>query len=135
MLSIFRKCYAIKKYFTYLHKFLKKSSKIATNIEHSKSKFKFCSLCSLQRGDLPLFTAIEAGNGGLVKELLFHHAKEQVRDTRKVSKDTALHIACWKKDTNLAKVLVEAGSIVDGKNVSLGDIIGCVLKIYLKVYL
>ena len=67
---------------------------------------------------MPLVTAIEAGNNGLVKELLFHHAKEQVRDTRNSTKDTALHTACWTKHTDLVKVLVDAGSIVDAKNVS-----------------
>jgi len=34
------------------------------------------------------------------------------------NKDTALHIACWNKDTDMVRILVDAGSIVDARNVS-----------------
>ncbi|ROT61622.1 putative serine/threonine-protein phosphatase 6 regulatory ankyrin repeat subunit B isoform X3 [Penaeus vannamei] len=69
-----------------------------------------------QRGDIPLFLAVDAGNQGLSKELLFHHGPEQVKAIRAHTKDTALHIACRRRETELVRLLVEAGANTDEKN-------------------
>ncbi|XP_042867211.1 serine/threonine-protein phosphatase 6 regulatory ankyrin repeat subunit A-like isoform X3 [Penaeus japonicus] len=68
------------------------------------------------RGDIPLFLAVDAGNQGLSKELLFHHGPEQVKAVRAHTKDTALHIACRRRETDLVRLLVEAGANTDEKN-------------------
>ena len=71
-----------------------------------------------QRGDIPIFIAIEAGNQGLVKELLYHYGRDQVKESRTLTKDTALHIACRRKDTDIVRILVDAGAGINEKNVS-----------------
>ncbi|CAL4076985.1 unnamed protein product, partial [Meganyctiphanes norvegica] len=68
------------------------------------------------RGDIPLFISVDAGHQGLVKELLFHHGPEQVKQMRAHTRDTALHIAARRKDTDLVRILIDAGSSTDVKN-------------------
>ncbi|XP_069948336.1 serine/threonine-protein phosphatase 6 regulatory ankyrin repeat subunit B-like [Cherax quadricarinatus] len=68
------------------------------------------------RGDIPLFLAVEASHQGLVRELVFHHGSDQVKAVRGNTRDTALHIACRKKDTDMVRILVEAGSNTDAQN-------------------
>ncbi|XP_064110745.1 serine/threonine-protein phosphatase 6 regulatory ankyrin repeat subunit C-like isoform X2 [Macrobrachium nipponense] len=72
------------------------------------------------QGDIPLFIAIDAGNSSLVKELLHYQASEQLKVTRHETKDSPLHIACRKKETDIVRVLVDAGASTDEKN-SLGQ--------------
>ncbi|KAJ8273368.1 hypothetical protein GJAV_G00100820 [Gymnothorax javanicus] len=67
-------------------------------------------------GCIPLFIAVEAGNVGIVKELLGALTEPQLVTQRKGAGDTALHVCCRRKDTEMAKVLVEHGASVDFQN-------------------
>ncbi|KAG5842671.1 hypothetical protein ANANG_G00180090 [Anguilla anguilla] len=67
-------------------------------------------------GCIPLFLAVEAGNVGIVKELLGALTEPQLRAQRKGAGDTALHVCCRRKDTEMAKLLVEHGANVDIQN-------------------
>ncbi|XP_023667815.2 transient receptor potential cation channel, subfamily N, member 1 [Paramormyrops kingsleyae] len=67
-------------------------------------------------GCIPLFLAAEAGNVGIVKELLGAMTEPQLRVQRKGSGDAALHICCRRRDVEMAKVLVELGAAVDLQN-------------------
>ena len=77
----------------------------------------YCWLFEFQDGNIPLFAAIEAGNQNVCRELLNHDAQEQIKYVREPLKDTALHLAGRKKDNDLVKLFIEAGAVVDGKNV------------------
>ena len=65
---------------------------------------------------LPLFTAIEAGNSNVCRELLSVDPGRQLSQTKQPLNDTAMHLAARRKDANLAKVLIEAGAQVDAQN-------------------
>ena len=65
---------------------------------------------------LPLFTAIEAGNSNVCRELLSVDPGRQLSQTKQPLNDTAMHLAARRKDANLAKVLIEAGAQVDLQN-------------------
>ena len=65
---------------------------------------------------LPLFTAIEAGNSNVCRELLSVDPGRQLSQTKQPLNDTAMHLAARRKDANLAKVLIEAGAQVDMQN-------------------
>ncbi|XP_036423490.1 transient receptor potential cation channel, subfamily N, member 1 [Colossoma macropomum] len=67
-------------------------------------------------GCIPLLLAVEAGNVGIVKELLSGQTEPQLHAQRTGSGDTALHICCRRKDVEMAKVLVEFGSNLDSQN-------------------
>ncbi|KAG7458245.1 hypothetical protein MATL_G00236160 [Megalops atlanticus] len=67
-------------------------------------------------GCVPLLRAVEAGNVGIVKELLGALTEPQLKAQRKGTGDSALHICCRRKDTEMAKVLVEFGANVDIQN-------------------
>uniref|UniRef100_A0AAY4D3A9 Ion transport domain-containing protein n=1 Tax=Denticeps clupeoides TaxID=299321 RepID=A0AAY4D3A9_9TELE len=69
-------------------------------------------------GCIPLLRAVEAGNVGIVKELLGALAQPQLRAQKKVrgSRDSALHICCRRRDAEMAKVLFEFGVEVDMQN-------------------
>ncbi|XP_042235992.1 serine/threonine-protein phosphatase 6 regulatory ankyrin repeat subunit B-like, partial [Homarus americanus] len=86
---------------------------IKTVLMHAKQDLR---LVKDSRGDIPLFLAVEASHQGLVRELVFHHGGDQVKAIRGHTRDTALHIACRKKDTDMVKILVEAGSNTDVQN-------------------
>ncbi|XP_069167057.1 serine/threonine-protein phosphatase 6 regulatory ankyrin repeat subunit B [Procambarus clarkii] len=86
---------------------------IKTVLMHAKQDLR---LVKDSRGDIPLFLAVEASHQGLVRELVFHHGSDQVKSVRGLSRDTALHIACRKKDTDMVRILVEAGSNTDAQN-------------------
>uniref|UniRef100_A0A8B9GR40 Ion transport domain-containing protein n=1 Tax=Astyanax mexicanus TaxID=7994 RepID=A0A8B9GR40_ASTMX len=78
--------------------------------------FYFCA----QDGCIPLLLAVEAGNVGIIKELLSGQTEPQLQTQRTVRPghgDTALHICCRKKDVEMAKVLVELGASMDFQNV------------------
>lgn len=65
-----------------------------------------------------MFLAVDASHQGLVRELVFHHGAEQVKAVRANTRDTVLHVACRKKDTDMVKTLVDAGASTDAQNVS-----------------
>ncbi|KAH9498484.1 hypothetical protein Btru_007628 [Bulinus truncatus] len=67
-------------------------------------------------GMIPLFMAIEAGNVLVIKELLSQNSQGQITCRRNDTGDTALHLACRKKDLEAVKLLVDAGINLDLKN-------------------
>ncbi|XP_067887442.1 transient receptor potential cation channel, subfamily N, member 1 isoform X6 [Heterodontus francisci] len=67
-------------------------------------------------GCIPLFLSVEIGNIAVCKELLSVNADLQLKTQRKDNGDTVLHVCCRKKDTELAKLLVELGAGVDFQN-------------------
>ncbi|XP_077086187.1 transient receptor potential cation channel, subfamily N, member 1 [Siphateles boraxobius] len=67
-------------------------------------------------GCLPLLLAVEAGNVGIVRELLSGQSEPQLRAVKTANGDMALHICCRRKDTDMAKVLVEFGANPDSQN-------------------
>ncbi|XP_076865963.1 transient receptor potential cation channel, subfamily N, member 1 [Brachyhypopomus gauderio] len=67
-------------------------------------------------GCIPLLLAVEAGNVGVVKELLSSQSEPQLQAQRAGMGDTALHICCRRKDVEIAKVLVEFGANLDFQN-------------------
>ncbi|XP_060553271.1 serine/threonine-protein phosphatase 6 regulatory ankyrin repeat subunit C-like isoform X2 [Ruditapes philippinarum] len=67
-------------------------------------------------GCIPLFLAAEVGNVAVCKELLSSHAEQQLNMQRKDNGDTALHVACRRRDMDLARLLVDAGAPVDLQN-------------------
>ncbi len=54
----------------------------------------------------------------MCRELLTHDTQAQIKYLKEPSKDTALHLAGRKRDNDMVKMFIEAGSVVDGKNVS-----------------
>ena len=67
-------------------------------------------------GNIPLFCAIESGNKNVVRLLLGSEAARQVAALKEPVGDTAMHLATRKRDSELVKVLVEAGAQVDVQN-------------------
>ncbi|XDV33670.1 hypothetical protein PO909_003992 [Leuciscus waleckii] len=67
-------------------------------------------------GCLPLLLAVEAGNVGIVRELLSGQSEPQLRTVKTANGDMALHICCRRKDADMAKVLVEFGANPDSQN-------------------
>ncbi|KAL1254989.1 hypothetical protein QQF64_013050, partial [Cirrhinus molitorella] len=67
-------------------------------------------------GCLPLLLAVEAGNVGIVRELLSGQPEPQIKAVKMANGDTALHISCRRKDAEMAKVLVEFGANLDSQN-------------------
>ncbi|KAK1785501.1 hypothetical protein P4O66_018863 [Electrophorus voltai] len=67
-------------------------------------------------GCIPLLLAVEAGNVGIVKELLSSQSEPQLQAQRAGVGDTALHVCCRRKDIEIAKVLVEFGANLDFQN-------------------
>ncbi|XP_066532025.1 transient receptor potential cation channel, subfamily N, member 1 [Hoplias malabaricus] len=67
-------------------------------------------------GCIPLLLAVEAGNIGVVKELLSSQTEPQLQFQRTENGDTALHISCRRRDIEMAKVLVESGANLDFQN-------------------
>lgn len=67
-------------------------------------------------GCLPLLLAVEAGNVGIVRELLSGQSEPQLRAVKTANGDMALHICCRRKDVDMAKVLVEFGVNPDSQN-------------------
>ena len=67
-------------------------------------------------GNIPLFCAIESGNSNVVLKLLKSQADKQVTMTKDPVGDTAMHLATRKRDSDMCKTLVEAGSQVDVQN-------------------
>ncbi|XP_063885899.1 serine/threonine-protein phosphatase 6 regulatory ankyrin repeat subunit C-like isoform X3 [Scylla paramamosain] len=86
---------------------------IKTVLMHAKQDLR---LTKDNRGDIPLFLAVDASHQGLVRELVFHHGAEQVKSVRAHTRDTVLHVACRKKDTDMVKILVDAGASTDTQN-------------------
>ncbi|KAM9415828.1 uncharacterized protein ACWYII_024477 [Salvelinus alpinus] len=67
-------------------------------------------------GCIPLLLAVEAGNVGIVRELLGTLSEPQLRAQKTGSGDAALHVCCRKTDLEIAKVLIENGANVDIQN-------------------
>ncbi|XP_052256426.1 ankyrin-3-like [Dreissena polymorpha] len=67
-------------------------------------------------GAIPLFLAAEVGNVSVCRELLTSTVEAQLSAQRKDNGDGALHIACRRRDMELARLLVESGAIVDMQN-------------------
>ena len=72
----------------------------------------------LQDGNIPLFAAIEVGNLNVCRELLGQETAGQIKYVREPLCDTPLHLAGRRRDNDLVKMFIEAGSNVDAKNVS-----------------
>ena len=64
----------------------------------------------------PLFTAIEAGNSNVCRELLSVEPERQLNRTKQPLNDTPMHLVARRKDANLAKIFIEAGAHVDVQN-------------------
>ncbi|NP_899192.1 transient receptor potential cation channel, subfamily N, member 1 [Danio rerio] len=69
-----------------------------------------------KNGCLPLLLAAEAGNVGIVRELLSSQSEPQIRAAKTANGDTALHICCRRRDVEMAKILVEFGANPDSQN-------------------
>jgi ankyrin repeat protein len=67
-------------------------------------------------GNIPLFCAIEAGNTNVVRKLLASSAEQQVQLVKEPVRDSPMHLAVRKRDSDMCKTLVEAGAGVDGQN-------------------
>ncbi len=53
------------------------------------------------------------------RELLSHDTPAQIKYVKEPLKDTALHLAGRRRDNDMIKMFIEAGSVVDGKNVRI----------------
>ena len=53
------------------------------------------------------------------RELLAHDTPAQIKYVKEPLKDTALHLAGRRRDNDMIKMFIEAGSVVDGKNVRM----------------
>ncbi|GBO98313.1 Ankyrin-1 [Eumeta japonica] len=69
----------------------------------------------LQRGQIPLLLAVEAGNQSMVRELLSAQTAEQLKAGTPAG-DTALHLAARRRDVDMARILVDYGAPVDATN-------------------
>ncbi|WAR23175.1 ANK3-like protein [Mya arenaria] len=67
-------------------------------------------------GAAALFLAAEVGNLAVCRELLASNPEQQLAMKRKDNGDTALHVACRRRDMELARLIVESGANVDLKN-------------------
>ncbi|CAB3983026.1 serine threonine- phosphatase 6 regulatory ankyrin repeat subunit A-like [Paramuricea clavata] len=67
-------------------------------------------------GNTPLLLAVETGNQLVVRELLTNKAKEQLKIVRSDSGDSAFHYCARKKDVEMARILLDAGSAINLKN-------------------
>uniref|UniRef100_A0A8W8JLN2 Uncharacterized protein n=1 Tax=Magallana gigas TaxID=29159 RepID=A0A8W8JLN2_MAGGI len=81
-----------------------------------KGSSKDLRLTQDKNGCIPLFLAAEAGNTSVCKELLSQCSESQLLQQRKENGDSALHIACRRRDIDMARMLIEAGSPVDLRN-------------------
>ncbi|RXM29339.1 Ankyrin-1 [Acipenser ruthenus] len=90
----------------------------AQNVIQTLLKFshKDARLVQDKDGCIPLFLSVEAGNIAVCKELVGVMTEAQLRAQKKGSGDAALHVCCRRKDTDLAKLLVEYGACVDFQN-------------------
>ncbi|XP_028406292.1 serine/threonine-protein phosphatase 6 regulatory ankyrin repeat subunit B-like isoform X2 [Dendronephthya gigantea] len=67
-------------------------------------------------GNTPLLLAVETGNQLVVRELLANKSKEQLRVVKADSGDSAFHYCARKKDVEMARILIDAGSAINLKN-------------------
>ena len=67
-------------------------------------------------GNIPLFCAIESGNSNVVRKLLSVNAEKQVALVKEPVRDSPMHLAVRKRDSDMCKTLVESGAGVDGQN-------------------
>ncbi|XP_078580181.1 uncharacterized protein LOC144864139 isoform X2 [Branchiostoma floridae x Branchiostoma japonicum] len=67
-------------------------------------------------GNIPIFLATEAGNFAVCKELLSQYTEQQVIMQRKDNGDYLLHMACRRKDQELAKLFLDNGANVNAQN-------------------
>lgn len=81
-----------------------------------KGSSKDLRLTQDKNGCIPLFLAAEAGNTAVCKELLSQCSESQLLQQRKENGDSVLHIACRRRDIDMARMLIEAGSPVDLRN-------------------
>ncbi|XP_041105107.1 transient receptor potential cation channel, subfamily N, member 1 isoform X2 [Polyodon spathula] len=90
----------------------------AQNVIQTLLKFshKDARLVQDEDGCIPLFLSVEAGNIAVCKELVGVMTEAQLRAQKKGSGDSPLHVCCRRKDTDLAKLLVEYGASVDFQN-------------------
>ncbi|CAM9571834.1 unnamed protein product [Lampetra fluviatilis] len=81
-----------------------------------KSMGRDARLAHDEEGRLPLLLAVEVGNLAVCRELLALAPDVQVTACWKGSGDTALHVACKRRDHEVARLLVEAGAQTDVQN-------------------
>ncbi|XP_078693591.1 uncharacterized protein LOC144922996 isoform X3 [Branchiostoma floridae x Branchiostoma belcheri] len=69
-----------------------------------------------KEGNIPIFLSTEAGNFAVCKELLSQYTEQQVNMQRKDNGDYLLHMACRRKDQELAKLFLDNGANVNAQN-------------------
>ena len=85
-------------------------------------------------GNIPLFCAIESGNSNVVRKLLAVNAEKQVALVKEPVRDSPMHLAVRKRDSDMCKTLVESGAGVDGQNEEGAGDIGQVARVmYIRV--
>ena len=83
------------------------------NIHHTpRSDFYF-----LQAGLIPIHLAITVGQRNIVTDLLDSHIDEQLKAVTKDYRDSALHLACRRKDPDMVKLLTDYDAQVNLVNV------------------
>ena len=53
----------------------------------------------------------------MCRELLSHDTQAQIQYAKEPMKDSVLHLGARRKDNDMVKMFIEAGAIVDAKNV------------------
>ncbi|CAH1774233.1 unnamed protein product [Owenia fusiformis] len=81
-----------------------------------KASGKESRLAQDKDGLTALFLAAECGNTAVCRELLTSQAEQQIKVQRQDNGDHVLHIACRKKDIELAKLFIDSGASVSCKN-------------------
>ena len=71
----------------------------------------------LQAGLIPIHLAITIGQRNIVTELLDSHIDEQLKAVTKDYRDSALHLACRRKDPDMVKFLTDYDAQVNLVNV------------------
>ncbi|KRZ56108.1 Ankyrin-1 [Trichinella nativa] len=69
-----------------------------------------------KEGCIPFLAACEAGNVPACKELLSQSKQRQMEAIRKDNGDTALHIACRRRDAELLRFIADQSPFVNAKN-------------------
>ncbi|XP_013382005.1 serine/threonine-protein phosphatase 6 regulatory ankyrin repeat subunit A-like [Lingula anatina] len=77
---------------------------------------KDCRLVEDKDGSIPIFLSSEVGNVAVCKECLTQQTEQQIKFQRRGNGDNLMHVACRRKDVDLAKLFVEYGANFDVQN-------------------